>query len=216
MALTIDGSAAAGPGKGTPNQATCSLTTTLSSDIILVQTIVNNDTDGGGPTSAHLTFTQRAVINDVAHSGIFFASYWAIASSPLTAEAISITAGLSASTCSVTAFAVNGGNTSSPFDSNGSLPATALSATPPTFSTSNANDMLITSGRSDGTSATGWTFIISDGIGGTVDWYKLVSTTQSGVSGATNGANTAFICDALVAAGAAPTVPLGMQQMFLY
>src|SRR5437899_2530251 len=142
------------------------------------------------PTATGLTFTLRKSAGTTPK----FATYYAIASSPLSAVSITATAS-GASYVIMNAFGVSGANTASPFDSNAAIPASNTgtgNSHSVTISTSNANDFLIgavgiddpTDACSTATALGGFTKITDKG--NVLRWgaseYKIVSATQTSLS----------------------------------
>src|SRR2546425_1561059 len=179
----------------TSNQASSTsvsspLTTTNSNDVIYVSVTEKGGTGINTPTATGLTFTLRKSAGTTPK----FATYYAIASSPLSAVSITATAS-GASYVIMNAFGVSGANTASPFDSNAAIPASNTgtgNSHSVTISTSNANDFLIgavgiddpTDACSTATALGGFTKITDKG--NVLRWgaseYKIVSATQTSLS----------------------------------
>src|SRR2546422_4685317 len=179
----------------TSNQASSTsvsspLTTTNSNDVIYVSVTAKGGTGINTPTATGLTFTLRKSAGTTPK----FATYYAIASSPLSAVSITATAS-GASYVIMNAFGVSGANTASPFDSNAAIPASNSgtgNSHSVTISTSNANDFLIgavgiddpTDACSTATALGGFTKITDKG--NVLRWgaseYKIVSATQTSLS----------------------------------
>src|SRR5437870_985300 len=179
----------------TSNQASSTsvsspLTTTNSNDVIYVSVTAKGGTGINTPTATGLTFTLRKSAGTTPK----FATYYAIASSPLSAVSITATAS-GASYVIMNAFGVSGANTASPFDSNAAIPASNTgtgNSHSVTISTSNANDFLIgpvgiddpTDACSTATALGGFTKITDKG--NVLRWgaseYKIVSATQTSLS----------------------------------
>jgi hypothetical protein len=202
MALAIDGSIGF---TGTTNPITCILTTTQSNDIIIVSSSANTATvtsvTGGG-----LSFTQRA-----ASPGGSDVSEWsAVAASPLSSVTLTINFSGTPSACTGCAFGVSGANTSTIWDSNGSIPASNSTAGDPTFSTTNANDIVIGSIRGNTatpTSGSGWTAIYAPSNGFYICQYQIFSSPQSGTTcalGTGSGNGNGYVVDAIIQATVTP------------
>ena len=176
MAFSIDGNVNAINFGGT-SQAV-SLTTSNTNDVILM--VVAGT---GGPvvsvTSSNLTFTRRSVTFKVVPSTTLEVWY-AISSGTLSSESITVTQ-TGSSTLVINAFGLSGANTSTPWDTNVSLPA--FGNTSATGSTTNANDLLLFCERFStvGPSLpTGFTSIYSSANLCTA--YQIVSSTQTSVT----------------------------------
>lgn len=118
---SLDGTA--GNGCGYVTACSVSLTTTRPSDIILVGC---NCLPLGGPfsvkDSAGLSFSARTPQLNTG-GGQFVQEWYAISSSPLTQDIVSVVTPLTGETWyGVVAFAVSGANVQNPFDGNPSLP----------------------------------------------------------------------------------------------
>ena len=110
--------------------------------------------------------------------------YYAIAPNELSAD--TITVNFTGTTCSVlNAFSIVGANTSSPFDTNASLPGTSNGSTV-SATTSNANDLIFAAYNSWGTATpsagSGWTTISGPSGDYYLSEYQTVSATQSGLA----------------------------------
>ena len=123
-----------------------------------------------------------------------FDYYYSKVSGTLSSDTITVTY-VGSTFYSVVAFALSGVVSSSQFDSNGSLPASAGASTV-TYSTSNAADFLLSYsalGSSTGTAQSGWTLISGSGVNFMVAQYKLVTaiqTSQSVGNGGGSGLST--------------------------
>jgi hypothetical protein len=219
-ALAIDGVAT---GNSSTSTATVTLTTTSTNDVIVVQTVNNSAssvTVTGVTDTAGLTWTKRAGV-DWDTSGRFRAEEWyAIAPTALSNDTITVSYSSAAShSIRNFAFGVSGANTTTPFDTNGSLPATAqfVDATKnisATISTTNPNSILIGlvgtfGGIGTVTYPSGFSLIVA---GGTLSnsSKSIVSSQQSGVAEqwSWTGASSSrvLILDAIQAPGGAPAV----------
>jgi hypothetical protein len=131
----------------------------------------------GGPvlsvTGGGITFSKRASIANI--------ELWAGTSvTPLASQAFAITTTSNAFYHSLV-FAFSGGKMSAPYDPNtGAIPATFNSSTVPTWTTSNANDILIgAAAGNSGAAATAPWINLMHGNFMTVA-YQIVSLTQAG------------------------------------
>jgi hypothetical protein len=205
MSLSLDGAAGTfNAGKGVVNSMSASLTTAKTNDIVLA--IGFAGAGGGTVTSvtdgASLVWHSR--FNSAIGSRNMFC-YWALAASLLSADSITVNM---ADIDTLVVFGVNGANTGSPFDTNGSLPATAAAASV-TVSTSNANDFLFgfNAGGSAGIPA-GWSNINAF-LNSFNTAYDIVSSTLSGQSVNFGGGSMTYV-DAIVAA-----TPASLQYGFV-
>ena len=208
-------------GAGTGNVTNASLTyamTTWEPNEILVL-LVFNENSGGNPTtvasvtSSGLTFTLRSSVTQA--FGAEMEVWWAPNTSPLIAHNVTITfAGPFDDASSVT-YAVAGCDLSNPWDSNGSLPATASGFSISGISTSQPDDILLSfvgsesgPGNPFGFTVIAATDIVAGVAGSAVTTgYQSVSSTQSSISeAAATGSFPAFIMDALTADNASPSI----------
>jgi hypothetical protein len=193
--LSVDGLAYAG--NGTHGSPTLTLTTAQANDVIILQITQDHDHNFSPSDSAGLNWQERTD-GAVGDSNEEVDEWWAVASSPLSNDVISLgESGSSSYNTVAIAFGISGANTLSPFDSNSGLPRTrtGTSGTPTVtgVSTSNANDIIIglvgyRNNATGETAAAGYTLIASQtyGTGSSQQWgaaeYKIVSSTQSSVS----------------------------------
>ena len=184
--------------------ASVSLTTTHTNDVIILDIVQNSASVSSVTDTAGLVWHQRAVTGTGVQT---IYEYYAIAANALSSDVITVNFAGAASYVDLNAFGVSGANTSSPFDSNVSVPATPAASTG-AVTTSNANDFIVAGYRfgSDATPAagSGWTAINASG-----DYYlseyKIVSSTQAGlVATASTGDENGGIVDAIVQAVAPP------------
>jgi FecR protein len=191
-----------------PSVATSvSLTTSNANDVIIVDIVQNGATVSSVTDTAGLQWHLRAVAGAVPFATY---EYYAIAPNALSADAITVNFVGTTSYVDVNAFGVSGANTSSPFDSNASVPAPTTSTG--SITTSNADDFIFAGYRfgfnATPTAGSGWTAINASG-----DYYlseyQIVSTTQAGlVATASSADENGGIVDAIVRAPAsAPTPP---------
>ena len=190
------------------SSATLTLTTSSANDVIIAMA---GGQQGAAPTigdTGGLTWILRTHYDDGSKTSLY--EWYAIASSPLSSDRITITSNLGYNNYEV--FGVSGANTASPFDPNSGLPALASSGTSGyphlSLSTSNAADFIfageVTSYCGSSLAAgTGFTGIYTDASNQNGAYeYELVSSTQSGLSmawgsggctGGSDGGNTHWI-----------------------
>ncbi len=211
------------------------LTTVHSNDVIIV--LASNENQGGplrtiaasGVTAAGLSFLRRSG-GSLSATPYSDAEVWyAIASSPLSSLAITVTLSGATDDCSIIAFGISGANTASPWDPNVSVPAGATGSTAsiPTasgVSTTDANDMILgfagvlTAGDASfptETAGSGFSLVTTPVDGGGVGGseasleYKVVSATQSSSTvtfGTTTDSSDRWIMEAdAIQASPAPT-----------
>lgn len=227
MAFSFDGTALNSSGSGTTIAQ--ALTTTAGGEVIFAIVATYAISSVAAPTvtgmsGGGLSWTKRfssgstAVFGTTQHINIDV--WYAVAASPLSAQTITATLSGSPNNGSeLLVFGLAGANTSSIFDTNGSLPAkaagTASGARPQVtgVSTSNANDLIIGVCAMNVSAAVnhpgaGYTDLSNDG-GFFDSQYQIVSATQSSITvafGASeNGASSGFLmyADAIQAAVAA-------------
>lgn len=206
MTQNIDGTNQSGPintgGTGV-NTFTFNVTTTQPNDVVMVFVQGNSGASSSYSISSPglASVTQRGV--DTVASGNRFAEFKGIAASAGTLViTVTINGWGGFGFFSALGFGVSGSDTSTVFDSNGSLPATVSTAAAATGTTSNANDFVYAVYVDGvGTSDTGWTQIL-DGTGGFSAEYKIVSAAGSQTGSLNpNSVNTVVgVLDALIAA----------------
>lgn len=195
MTLSIDGSNTAS------NTTSVSITTTKTNNIILLFTVgESNDPVTAVSDGASLTWNHRVVNYTLSapltsNNILAFDLWWAFSSGILTNDTITVTG--NASDGRLMVMAVNGANTTTPFDTNASNSAancmtsniltTSLSIT---NSTDAANTMLIDFIRTEQTLSTGlaglvpasgFTQVISGGTFTSL-YSKILTSTQSSVA----------------------------------
>jgi hypothetical protein len=161
-ALSIDGSAntAATGGSG----GTVKLSTTKTNDVIVLHVFNEKAASGAPATVSSITdspydltwnlrsaTTSPSMLANFDKTGTDSEVWWAVATSTLTNDVITVHWGGAFDCDAQVAFGVNGANTASPWDTNASLPPYAISvaggsATTPTVSgvsTTNATTMLL-------------------------------------------------------------------------
>lgn len=180
----LDGSASASTNPG--SSMTVSLTTSYAYDLLYVSVVESSYYTISSVTSTpSLTWAQRASVPF--SSGRRLETWYAVWPSSGTIT-ITITMTGSSSSAAV-AFAVSGANTTSPFDgtpsSNTGTSASAITS----ITTTNANDFIIgalgVQGTPSLTTGSGFTLVRTQATGTyreTSDEYKIVSTTQSGLT----------------------------------
>lgn len=181
MALAIDGSA---HGTGIVSAAcVATLTTTNAGDIIMVVVTLNH-----GPlvsvASANLTFTRygrQTLVNNGSGDPTYLDIWSAVAAGALTSEVITATqSGIDYIT--MDAFGVSGANTSSPFDSNASLPAVMPGlGSDVVLSTTSANTLVFCGYRMGATAnpTAGSGFTTLHGSDNQLVEYKIVAAAQT-------------------------------------
>lgn len=242
MALALDGSAIISEDGATASQISIQspgITTSNTNDIIVVVVLLvdPNNLASAGVVSSVATlagtgtvgsFTKRKSIATSSLGANFadFEIWWALASTTLTGKTFRVNLSQTPDTSFATAFAVSGADTVTPWDTNGSLPATLVQSTSgiPTVtgvSTSNANTMLLgfcaEPIASVNTAGSGYNLIQQHQASGTSITStlgaqdKIVSSTQSSISvafGSTSGADGfIMIADAIQAPAAGSQVP---------
>lgn len=186
--------------------ATATITTTIANCVLVAYVGLNNtpssltvnSVTGGGLTwtfRKRVTFTGAGFFNTLEE-------WYAIAPTILSAVTFTATASASSSFGVLNVFAVSGADTTTPFDANAAVPASAsgAAAVTPTVnvSTSNANDMLIG-------------FISTPGGGGTsagAGFTKIGSNTNSLI--VEQKTVTATQTNTAVLSGTSPTTPWGL------
>ena len=209
--LAIDGNGFSNQSTVLPS-ASVTLTTASANDVIILNIVENGSAIASVSDTAGLTWQERAVAGTSPYP---IYQYYAIAPHALSAD--SITVNFTSSPLyypyyvDLHAFGISGANTSSPFDTNASIPATSNNSTV-SATTSNANDLIFAAYRLSAPTASagsGWT-----AIGASADnylsEYQIVSTTQSGLvatASLATGQENGGIIDAVVQAAA--TQPIG-------
>lgn len=202
MALALDGSVQANATASTIN---VSLTTTQNNDIIVVMILTN-----GAPvltvTGTGITFSGTARAS-AGTGGNKIEEWVGVAASPLSAVTITVTT-TSSAFATVTAFGISGADTTTKFDSNGTLPGTATGGTI-TYSTSNANDFAVGAFRMASTgnpTQSGHTTIFGANFQAVM--YDIFTSAQTGVGmGTIQGDSNGGIVDAFIQASAAAPLP---------
>ncbi len=145
----------------TTSVTTCSatLTTTFSNDVIIAVLGYNNAHLPGTVSGGGLTWNPRT---RTTYSGTYTVEEWyAIAASPLSSAVITGSISVGTIGIELAVFGISGANTTSPFDSNLSLPigATGSSVTTlgATITTTNANDFIFTAILSGSVTGQTWT-----------------------------------------------------------
>ncbi len=165
--------------------------------------------------TAGLTWTVRKNISNNTNGGpLYFNYYTAKANATLNADSITVTRA-AAGLMSLIVFGISGANTTTPFDTNAGLPNSATGGAAPTvtFSTSNANDILISmAGDFGGANAmsaeVGWTLIQDINNAAFINLaaeYKIVSATQTNATSSLdlqNAKDATAVVDAIVQAAA--------------
>jgi hypothetical protein len=212
-ALALDGSPV---GKlnlsGSPTTTTLTISTTQSNDILILF-VQNNNAIINTVTSTSLTWTMR---EETALPSV--SEWYAKAASPLSSEVVTITFDTGGSSFDQeVVFAVSGANYSSPFDTNASIPEKGTTAGNPTFSTTGAATLVVSSQRftstATPTAGSGWTSLYGPSNGYGVSIYKAFSSAQTGTTALTSATDqNGWIVDALVPAAGPSIAP---SQFFL-
>ena len=192
--LSLDGSAS--NTAASTAAPTVTLTTTLVNDIIVVFVSTTKISPASTVTSitdtAGLTWTKRSSFEYTSGTRFNLEVWWAPSTGVLSSDVITANLGATATQTVMIAFGVNGANFAAPWDTNGTLPATATSTGTPTVSgvsTTNANTMLLgfenhASTAAD-TAGSGYTLIKNQAASSIMDaaaQQKIVSATQSSVA----------------------------------
>jgi hypothetical protein len=213
--LALDGSAK--NGCGYVSTCSVSMTTTQPSDVIVVG--CNCWPNGAAFTvrdTAGLTFAPRTVQVGIG-GGQFIQTWYAIAPAPLTGDSISVvTTDTGETWYGVVAFAVSGANTTSPFDSNATLPASQANTDCPSSApcstgvSTSGPDFVFQFGGDTGythqTAGAGFTMIRANTAGQNA--YAQYEVTSAPLSSATlsfgtgQGSDFGAIADAIVPATA--------------
>lgn len=234
-ALALDGHAT-GSANTNKTSATATLTTTQTNDVVIACVGVNSVsttavtvstiTDGAG-----LTWTKRSSVGGADSNSHYddLECWWAASSGSLTSDVITVTTTASTDTIAIYAFGISGANTSSPFDTNASLPkagtnltATSTNPTVSAFSTTSTNTFAFAvmttnsnaSGSLPSSAPTGWTNLDTLSFNGSASFndgqnaYDVYGAAQSSLT-LTFGSGTFYTADWLmladaVVAGSAP------------
>lgn len=230
-ALSVDASVQTSNSAQSSNQT---ISTSNANDIILIMAANGGNSGIAGDGSSIATITDTAGLTYTKRSLVTFESngraiemWWAYAPSPLSSDVVTVTYGSavgSAWSPRWAIVAITGANTTTPFDVNGSLPATvtkstAVTSASVTVSTTNPNTMLVGLYGGDATYSvltrpTGFTQIIASGT--VTDFANsIVSSAQSSVtetySWTGTTANNAVIVDAIQASSTASSSSLFFQ-----
>lgn len=207
MALAIDGNVDVGLGSAHSSIVLPALSTSGTNRLIVVVAAVNGPAVvvSSVTSTSSLTFTLRATCG-----GDYPIEEWvAVAAAQLTNEVITVNYSAATTFSQANAFGISGGNTSTKYDSNGSLPATSTADANLSISTSNANTLIIGGFRivNGVPNAPGgsWTVLSPGTTSYFLTFYQIASATQSGLTvpkGAGNTTNGA-LADAFIEAGAA-------------
>jgi hypothetical protein len=196
------------------------LSTTTTTDVIFIHVVLAPTTVTVSSLSTSGITWQTSARKATTDCTVHMETWWGSTTSALTTQTTTITLSGTPTAASgiITAFA--SGDTSNPFDSNAGVPIntasgacnTASAPTSGTFSTTNANDMLIcahgsgttiteTAGAIGGTTATLGLTVSGASQSNSMEW-RAVSAAQSSITGAfgTVVKNWGIDCDALVGA----------------
>jgi hypothetical protein len=215
MTLALDGSVTANASSGT-SLALPGLTTTKTNDVIVVFALVNSASGVISVSSiadtAGLTWTKRAGAGVTSQP---LEEWYAISSGILSSDVITVTLSAAVAFLTLSAFAVSGANTTSPWDANVSLPATSSTAAV-SVSTTAAATMLIGGYRLSSVAApgAGAAFTAITNVNFLLTEYEVVSSAQTakavpiGGAAATNGG----IGDAIVQASVSGTITASIRK----
>jgi hypothetical protein len=210
--LSLDGHAVSAASCGS-SPCVLAISTTLTSDVIVVITEGNSASGCSVSDGALLTWNTRTACQNVPSGSPTtrgYGVYWAVAIAPLTSDSVSVA--FTSSNFRLLIFAVNGANTVSPFDPSVSIPSYS-SANPPTgcvMTTSYPEDFLFSTAQQGSTPTytvpSGFTPIDHTTFGEeSEDAYQIVTSAQVGVTetwGSSIGTSAVVTtCDAIRAAG---------------
>ena len=233
--LALDGTSVSGQFSSGTTVVSPTFTTTNATDVIVAAVYTENTTAASTITTTSITATgltfSGSARGSVTGGAFDNLSYWWAPTTSTFSGAVTAHLSGTPDDAIIIVFAVSGANTSSPWDSNASLPASTHATTnvAPSVSgitTSNANDMLLafsgmpnqvvtqTAGAMGGTTGTLINTVMSSGANTEGAEERVVSATQSSISvafvGSASGAKGwSIIADAIVASGAGPTCPVG-------
>lgn len=188
--FALDGTPQGGNSGGTTAFALPAFSTTFGNDVVYIAVL----TTGAIPSSisgGSLTFASRVSLTT--SNSIML--YKAIAASPLSSEVYTVNFSAS-SFVTAAVFAFSGAHSASPFDPNGAIPTTSTGAAALSFTTSNANDILIAAINNSAGIDAPFTSIFSANflqVG-----YHLVSATQAGSTATSGGSNFLSVGDAII------------------
>jgi len=225
--LTFDGVVTATASRSASVSA--AITTSLPNDVIVVAAFAEWITAPAvtGVTAAGLTFAKLAAASG---AGADMEIWWAPASAELSGATVTVTYDFNFDDASLCVFAVNGANTSAPWDMTAGLPATmagsGITASFSGISTAAAGEMLIFAGGTrspwSGSSetATGFTSIAIVNNYGAI-WYSFAGFCSMPEPSVLSGATIAWgpavpgdgacVLAALVPASTAPGSPVPLQ-----
>jgi len=232
-APTLDGTGTNANTAGGASSATVTLTTSLTNDIIVVCSSVENNTSSApnvsSITATGLTFYFRSGGTYGGSVANRIEIWWAYSSAILTSKTITVNYSTVIDDFAIIAFGVNGCNTANPWDTNTTLPLYKIPVSNAgnnvSISTNYANDFLFAFGGSAGTQpftqiVTAWTTLASVATGAGTNYnraaasYTTVNSVQTNlnVSLFLNGnSSNAVVVDALTANGSSlnviPTKP---------
>lgn len=207
---------------------TISVSTSSNVDVVPLGIYIQNN-GGSAPTvtgvsGCSVTWNHRTGANiswqdTVTTSGITLDEYYAVTSSPLSACTVTVTTSGTVNAQRLTYFAFTGINSSTPFDTNASLPkhnsvnpgtTTATSVSTTAVSTTNANTCMFSFVRTAASAGTftppsGWSTLGSSGSSSMDFYYNVFSSTQSNItvpwSWSTAVSSAGMITDAVQASG---------------
>ncbi|MGA2665921.1 MAG: hypothetical protein ABSF83_13360, partial [Nitrososphaerales archaeon] len=178
--LSLDGNGMGA--NGASGIATVGVTTSDRNDLVVVLMTCNPGTITAGISDgASLTWNTRLAPGSIGNRD--GAEYWAVAPTPLSSDAVTVTFAGTASGCELAYLAINGANLASPFDQSSVEPAilNGNSPTACTMTTGDANDVLFGVAMEGGIVSppgvpSGWTFLNSVAPASHWDGYEIVSS----------------------------------------
>ena len=164
------------------------LTTAYANDVIVLNIAENGATVSSVSDTVGLTWHEEAVTGATSTDNLIY-QYYAIAPTALSSDAITVSfTGGGANYNALNAFGISGANTSSPFDTNASIP-TAADSGQISVDTTNADDFIFAAYRFGGTAnptaGSGWTAVNASG-GYYLSEYQAVTSAQTGLTALTS------------------------------
>lgn len=226
MTFSVDGVSAVGGTSG-GSSFTMTLSTSNTNDIIIVTVHSGKNGAGGGApvvssvTAPGLTFTKRKEVSWVSTNSFSFDVYYAVAAAALSSKVITVTLSGTADFATGSCYGLSGCDTSTIWDSNGSLPASATAGTV-NISTTATNTIgigccfdyvnaTVGSGYTtiDGTSSTSVSFFVNSAVHSEYQVFSSVQTNKAVNFTGTN-ASVAIWADALLPASPPPNADVAM------
>ena len=162
------------------------LTTAYANDVIILNIAENGTSVNSVSDTDGLTWHQRAIAGTAPN---LLYEYYALATGSLSADTITVSfTGGGANYDALNAFGISGANTSTPFDTNASIP-TAADSGQISVNTTNADDFIFAAYRFGGTAnptaGSGWTAVNASG-GYYLSEYQAVTSAQTGLTALTS------------------------------